>query len=258
MQDFETVIYRLDAGVATLTLNRPDRLNAWTPQMRDELAHAIDAANDDSSIGSIVMTGEGRGFCAGADIGVVFEQKEPQENARGGGGIDWIGLCRRSKPLIAAVNGPAVGIGLTMILPFDVILAAEGAKIGLPFVRMGIVPELGSSHWLARRVGFGRASEMMLTGRLLTGVEAAAIGLALAAYPADRLLGEALALGEGIAAGPDPMLRMTKELLTVNAMEPDWALVQRREGEKLALCWDMPEHKEAIAAFREKRPARFR
>lgn len=255
---YETILAETRGAVRLLTLNRPEKLNAWTPQMRAELADAIEAANEDRGVGAIVMTGAGRGFCAGADIGVVFEQRETQAGARSGGGIDWIGLCRRSKPLIAAVNGPAVGIGLTMILPFDLILAAETAKLGLPFAKMGIVPELGSSHWLARRIGFGRASEMMLTGRLLTGVEAREIGLATRAAPLEALLDEALALGEAIAAGPDPMLRMTKELLTVNALEADWGLVQRRESEKLALCWEMPEHKEAIAAFREKRPARFR
>lgn len=258
MTDYQTILVEQRGAVALLTLNRPDKLNAWTPQMMAELAAAIEAANADRSVGAIVLTGAGRGFCAGADISVVFEAGADDPANRTSGRIDWIGLCRRSKPLIAAVNGPAVGIGVTMILPFDVIVASEAAKFGLPFVKMGIVPELASSHFLTLRLGFGRASELALSGRLFTGTEALGYGLAQFLAPPDGLMEEALRIAGGIAANPDPMLRMTKELLARNAMEPDWHVVQQREGEKLALCWDMAEHKEAIAAFREKRPAKFR
>jgi enoyl-CoA hydratase/carnithine racemase len=159
---YTTIKYDAHAPVALITLNRPEKLNAWMPAMSEEMADAIERANKDRSIGAIVVTGEGRGFCAGADIEHTFKSridgKDPgNDTARGQGGLprglDWIGLVRSSKPLIAAVNGPAVGIGVTMILPFDLIVASEQAKFGLAFVRMGIVPELASSHFLVSRIG---------------------------------------------------------------------------------------------------------
>src|SRR5512134_1272478 len=161
--------------VALITLNRPEKLNAWTPAMAVEQARAIEEANADPKVGAIVMTGAGRGFCAGADMEATFKSRldgvDPGEDTASGSGgmpagLDWVGLLRRSKPLVAAVNGAAVGIGLTMILPFDVILAAEKARLGMLFIKVGLVPELASTHFLVQRVGFGRASEMCLAGRL--------------------------------------------------------------------------------------------
>lgn len=267
MTAYETIRAETRGAIRLITLNRPDRLNAWTPLMMAELQDAIEAANADAAIGAVVMTGEGRGFCAGADIEAVFKTRlsgaDPGGNtAQGQGGLpaglDWIGLVRRSKPLIAAVNGPAVGIGVTMILAFDVIVASEAARFGLPFVKMGIVPELASSHFLTARIGFGRASELMLSGRLISGREAFEKGLADAIAAPEAMLEEAMRIANGIAANPDPMLRMTKQLLTENALERDWHVVQKRETEQLRICYDTPEHKEAVSAFLEKRPARFR
>src|SRR5499426_4073267 len=173
--------------VALITLDRPEKLNAWTPAMAVEQASAIEEANDDPRVGAIVMTGAGRGFCAGADMEDTFRSRlrgvDPGENTAGGSGgmpasLDWVGLLRRSKPLIAAVNGAAVGIGMTMILPFDVIVASERARFGMLFIKVGLVPELASTRLLVQRVGFGRASEMCLSGRLYGAAEAHAIGLA--------------------------------------------------------------------------------
>ncbi len=259
MPSYETIKVETRDAVRILTLNRPDRLNAWTPLMMSELISAIEAANDDAAIGAIVMTGEGRGFCAGADIKDVFgaQIETGGDQGRGQGG-DWVGLCRRSKPLIAAVNGVAVGIGVTMILPFDVIVAGAEAKFILPFVKMGIVPELASSHFLAARMGLGRASEILLSGRAVPGEEAVAKGLADFLAGPGAVMDEALRIAGTIAANPDSMLRLTKRLLTENALERDWALVQKREGQALETCYASPEHREAVAAFMEKRPARFR
>ncbi len=184
---YSTIRYTTQAPIALITLNRPEKLNAWMPKMSEEMADAIDHANKDRGIGAIVVTGEGRGFCAGADIEHTFKSRldgrDPGSDTAGGQGglprgLDWISLVRSSKPLIAAVNGPAVGIGVTMILPFDVIIASEAAKFGMVFVRMGIVPELASTHFLVSRVGYGRASELMLSARLVDGKEAREIGLA--------------------------------------------------------------------------------
>jgi enoyl-CoA hydratase/carnithine racemase len=163
--------------------------------------------------------------------------------------VDWVALVRDSKPLIAAVNGPAVGIGTTMILPFDVILASELARFGMLFIKVGLVPELASTRLLAQRVGFGRASEMCLTGRLYDGAQAHAIGLADRLVAAGELLDAALELGGEIAANPQPQLRMIKRLLTENALEPDLRVVQQREHELIRECWRSPEHRRAVESF---------
>src|SRR5436190_10141077 len=257
---------RRDA-VALLTLNRPEKLNAWTPTMAVEQAKAIEEANADPKVGAIVMTGAGRGFCAGADMEATFKSRldgvDPGEDTQSGSGgmpatLDWVGLLRKSKPLVAAVNGAAVGIGMTMILPFDVIVASEKAKFGMLFIKVGLVPEHASTHFLVERVGFGKASEMCLSGRLYGGAEAAACGLADRVVEPEKLLEVASELAREIATNPDPQLRMTKALLTQNASATDLDQVQRRESEMLRACWKSPEHAEAVQAFLEKRPPRFR
>jgi enoyl-CoA hydratase/carnithine racemase len=264
---YETIRYETRDTVALITLARPDRLNAWTPHMASELAAAIEAANEDASVGAIVMTGEGRGFCAGADMQDTFKTRidgsDPGNDTQGGQGgmpadVDWVGLVRRAKPLVAAVNGAAVGIGMTMILPFDVIVASEKAKFGMLFIKMGLVPELASSYFLVQRMGFGPASEMCLTGRLYEGEEAVRLGLADRLSAPDRLMQTAMAIATQIAENPDPQLRMIKELLSKNGGDPDFDVVQDRESELLRICWETPEHAEAVSAFLEKRPAKFR
>lgn len=264
---YELILYETRGEVALVTLNRPEKLNAWTPAMALEQADAIGRANADRSIGAIVMTGAGRGFCAGADMEKTFQSRidgrDPGgDTASGQGGmpagLDWVALCRQSKPLIAAVNGAAVGIGTTMILPFDVIVASEKARFGMLFIKVGLVPELASTHLLSARVGLGKASEMCLTGRVYGAAEAAACGLVDRLVEPDKLLDTALELGREIAANPDPQLRMTKQLLAQNACETDLDAAQARESEMLRECWKSPEHKEAVRAFLEKRPPRFR
>ena len=254
---YELITCERRGAVALITLNRPDRLNAWTPQMASEQADAIRAANEDGEVGAIVMTGAGRGFCAGADMHDTFKARldggDPAGDGDRSGGmppdVDWVALAREAKPLIAAVNGAAVGIGMTMILPFDVIVASQRAKFGMLFIKVGLVPELASTRLLAQRVGLGNASEMCLSGRLYEGEEAYRIGLADRLAPPGTLLAEALELADEIAANPQPQLRMIKRLLTENALETDLGLVQRREHELIRECWRSPEHRRAVAAF---------
>ena len=254
---YQTITCERQGAVALITLNRPDRLNAWTPQMASEQADAIRAANEDGEVGAIVMTGAGRGFCAGADMHDTFKARldggDPAGDGDRSGGmppdVDWVALAREAKPLIAAVNGAAVGIGMTMVLPFDVIVASQRAKFGMLFIKVGLVPELASTRLLAQRVGLGRASEMCLSGRLYEGEEAYRIGLADRLAPPGTLLAEALELGDEIAANPQPQLRMIKRLLTENALETDLGLVQQREHELIRECWRSPEHRRAVAAF---------
>lgn len=257
---YEQILVSVDNAVATITLNRPERMNAWTYQMHDELTRAINSVNANPEIGAMVITGAGRGFCAGADIGDVFaKQQEPGgEDSRGGVAGDWVALLRRSKPIIAAVNGASIGVGATMILPCDVIMASTAAKIGLGFIKMGVVPELASSHFLVQRMGFGRASEMCLSGRLYPGPEAQAQGLVDRLVAPDELLSAAQTLAAEIAQNPAPQLLWIKQLLTENGSETDLSQVQRREMTLLQQAYDSAEHKEAISAFMEKRKPNFR
>ena len=266
---YEQLLEERRDDVVVLTLNRPERLNAWTPRMSAELSSAITAANDDDRVGAIVVTGAGRGFCAGADIGGQFaanldggrgDEREPagsrpEEEAPVGG---WVRLCRASKPLVAAINGAAVGVGLTMVLPFDQLVAAEGAKLSARFVKMGLVPELASSHFLVARCGWGAASWLALSGTTVLAEEAARLGLVDRVVPAERVLDEAVAVAAEFAANPGPQVRMIKELLTENACEADLDAVQRREMAALEKAYRTPEHREAVTAFLEKRPPRFR
>ncbi|MCU0669626.1 MAG: enoyl-CoA hydratase-related protein [Myxococcota bacterium] len=254
-------------GVALLTLQRPERLNAWTPRMSVELADAVERANADAEVGAIVLTGAGRGFCAGADMEATFQTRidgvDPGDDTAGGEGglprgLDWVAQVRDAKPMLAAVNGAAVGIGLTMILPCDVIVASERARFGMFFIKMGLVPELASTHFLVQRMGFGRASEMCLSGRLYGAEEAHRQGLVDRLVAPESLLEETLALAREIGANPAPQLRMIKQLLTRNGSATDLADIQRSESALLRACWETPEHQEAVRAFLEKRPPKFR
>ena len=263
----QTILLDKANDVAVITLNRPERLNAWTAQMNAELHAAISACNDDAEVGAIVVTGAGRGFCAGADIRDNFKARmdaPPQEDSGGSAEAvrempsNWIELVRSSKPLIAAVNGACVGVGATMILPMDIIVASENAKFGMMFVKMGVTPELASSHFLVQRMGFGRASEMCLTARLYSGEEAFQMGLADRLTTAADLLPSATALAREIAANPAPHLGWVKELLTANGSETDIAKVQQREGDVLAKAYVSTAHQEAVDAFLAKRAPVFK
>lgn len=275
---YEQIRYEQRDDVALLTLNRPERLNAWTPRMSRELTDAIGTANDERSIGAIVMTGEGRGFCAGADVEQSFKEglDRADRNAAGDsesdGGADrsspdgdsdedrpdWVQFCRAAKPLVAAINGPAIGVGLTMILPFDHLVAARSARLSCRFVKMGLTPELASSHFLTSRMGWGAASDLALSGRIVDAPEAMSLGLVDAVVDDDALLDAAITKAREFGANPDPQLRMIKELLTINAVETDLAEVQRRELETLQAAFATPEHREAVDAFLAKRAPTFR
>ena len=167
-------------------------------------------------------------------------------------------MCRQSKPLVAAINGASIGVGLTMVLPFDQILAAKGAKLSCRFVKMGLVPELASSHFLTARCGFGAASWLALSGATVLAEEAKELGLVDRVVEPDALLAEAKVVATELAANPPTSVRLIKELLTVNADESDLGAVQRREIEALQVAYKTPEHAEAVAAFLEKRPPVFR
>lgn len=237
-------------GVLLLTLNRPDRLNAWTPEMMRMLFDAVGTANDDDDIGAVVVTGAGRGFCAGADVDAVFSGNESGDTSGGGDeSADWVALCRSSKPLIAAVNGVALGVGLTMVLPFDAVVAADDARLSVRFVKMGLTPELASSHFLVARCGFGAASWLALSGEMIPADEAARLRLVDRVVPAADLLDTALDMARTLGDNPGFAVRRIKELLSANGTDPDLASVQRRETAALTECYASADHHEAVRAF---------
>ena len=260
MTAYEQILVEQADAVLTITLNRPEKLNAYTPVMMGELIRAVSAANDDPAIGAIVLTGAGRGFCAGADIDAVFNKglDDGHDEPRPTRGTDWVQLVRESKPMIAAINGPAIGVGLTMVLPCDQLLAARGAKLSARFVKMGLVPELASSHFLVARCGFGAASWLALSGATVLADEALALGLVDRVTEPDELLDTAMALATELAGNPPTQVRQIKALLSANAAETDLAAVQRRELAALNAAYQTPEHAEAVAAFLERRAPKFR
>ena len=264
MSEYSQILVEQADAVLTITLNRPEKLNAYTPVMMGELISAVTAANEDRSIGAIVVTGAGRGFCAGADIEAVFsknldaDQEAAPPPPRETRGTDWVQLVRDSKPMIAAINGASIGVGLTLVLPFDQILAAKGAKLSARFVKMGLVPELASSHFLTARCGFGAASWLALSGATVLAEEAKELGLVDHVTEPDELLDRATAMATELAGNPPTQLRQIKALLSANAGETDLAAVQRRELEALNAAYKTPEHAEAVAAFMERRPPKFR
>src|SRR3954451_23992964 len=201
---FEEIRYEVADGVLTITLNRPDRLNAFTGVMARELIEAFDASDADDDVRAVIVTGEGRGFCAGADLeagGETFDYRArgvTDDVPRDGGGRLVLRIYDSTKPVIAAINGPAVGAGITMTLPMDIRVAAEGAKIGFVFARRGIVPDACSSWFLPRLVGVRQAMEWVEPGGVFGAAEAQRGGLIRSVHAPDELLGAANALAREI------------------------------------------------------------
>lgn len=256
---YETILTEQHDDVLVITLNRPERMNAWTPLMSTELCDAIEAADADDSVGAAVMTGSGRAFCAGADISAVFDaQLQGDTQAGVAKERDWIDLIRSTKPIVAAVNGPVIGMGLTLILPFDRIVVARGVKLSIRFVKMGLVPELASSMFLPMRCGLGVASDLMLSGRTIEAEEAVDLRLADEMAEPEDLLDVAIGRARSYGENPTPQLRWIKQLLTENVNETDAIAAQKRELRALVQAYATPEHKEAVSAFMEKRKPVFR
>jgi enoyl-CoA hydratase/carnithine racemase len=244
---YEQILTEVRGRVGVIRLNRPEKLNAWTDQMAAEIQQQMTAWNSDAAIGAILLTGEGRAFCAGADLGNFAERAKV--NASGSGE-----QLRRGG---AAFNGFAVGVGLTMVLPFDVRIASDAAQLSIRFVKMGLVPELGSTRLLAQLVGLGHATDMCLTGRMVPADEALRMGLVTAVTPPEKLFDTALAKAEEIAANPAGAVMMIKELMAKNPLDPDLESVMERELIRDQIARRLPDHTEAVTAFREKRPPVF-
>ncbi len=258
-EDYQQIEVEDRGLIRLITLSRPERLNAWTRRINYDLMNAIVEGNESDAIGAFVFTGAGRGFCAGADVGDEFAGgSDPVAPDERPAAKNWVDLIRESKPMVAAINGPAVGVGLTMILPMDYLVAAESARLSARFVRMGIVPELASSHFLVQRCGWGGASDLALSGRLVEADEAVELGLVDRVVDDESLVESAIERANSYAENPPAAVLMIKELLTLNGADTDLAAVQGRESAKLREAMASSDHAEAVAAFLEKRQPRFR
>jgi enoyl-CoA hydratase/carnithine racemase len=268
----EQVIEQVQDGVLTITLNRPDRLNAWTATMAGELMSAFDRADADDDVRAVVVTGAGRAFCAGADLeraGETFDWRarsgvEPGSGAasadvpRDNGGQLTLRIFESTKPLIAAVNGPAVGVGATMTLPMDIRLAAEDARFGFVFARRGIVPEAASSWFLPRLVGISQALEWTMTGRVFSAQEALEGRLVRSLHPRDELLEAARGLAREIADHAAPVsVALARRMLwrMLGAEHP--MLAHRADSRAMFLRGQSADVVEGVNSFLEKRPPRF-
>jgi enoyl-CoA hydratase/carnithine racemase len=261
---FEQIAAELADRVLTITLNRPERLNAWTGTMGRELIEAFDRADADDEVRTIVVTGAGRGFCAGADLaggGETFDYRKRGETdpvPRDNGGEFTLRIFDSTKPVIAAINGPAVGVGATMTLPMDVRLAAEDARIGFVFARRGIVPEACSSWFLPRVVGISRAMEWVATGRVFSAQEALEGGLVRSLHPPGELLDAAHRLAREIAENTAPVsVALARRMMwrMLGAEHP--MLAHRADSRGMFSRGQSADAVEGVTAFLEKRPAQF-
>ncbi len=259
---YTAILTETQDRVGIIRLNRPQKLNAWNDTMSSEIVDQMTHWNDDPNIGAMLMTGEGRAFCAGADIDGFAERVKSNTEPGGGeairrGGASLTHFIRQSKPTIAAINGYAVGVGLTMILPFDIRIASTEARLSIRFIKMGLMPELGSTRLLANLIGLGPATDMCLTGRMVPAEEALSMGLVTAVVEPDELFATALEKANEIANNPTQAVMMIKELLSRNPMDADLEAVMERENIRDQIARRLPDHREAVEAFREKRSARF-
>jgi enoyl-CoA hydratase/carnithine racemase len=262
--DFEDIRYEVADSILTITLDRPERLNAFTPRMGQELMEAFDRADGDDGVRAIIVTGEGRGFCAGADLaagGSTFDWRDRQagdEVPRDGGGQVALRIFDLTKPIIAAINGPAVGVGITMTLPMDVRMVAEEARIGFVFTRRGIVPEACSSWFLPRIVGIGQAMEWVATGRVFPAEEAVAGRLARSMHPQGELLGAARALAREMTEETAAVsVAIARRLLwrMLGAEHP--RLAHRADSRARFARGQSADAQEGVTSFLEKRAPAF-
>ena len=263
---YEQILYEVSDRILTLTLNRPDRLNAFTPQMREELIDALDRADADDHIRAIIFTGAGRAFCAGADLGTGIETFDYQtrdgqklaDHHRDGGGQLTLRIFESIKPVIAAINGPAVGIGVTMTLAMDIRIATRDSKFGFVFTRRGIVPEACSSWFLPRIVGIGQALDWILSGRIFSVEEAVDSGLVKSSHPTAELIPAARGIAREIVENTSAVsVALARQMMwrMLGAAHPMDA--HRVESRAIYHSGRSNDAKEGITSFLEKRPARF-
>ena len=263
--DSQEILYDVADRVATITLNRPEKLNAFTRRMRDELIDAFGRADADDGVRAVIVTGAGRAFCAGADLsggGSTFDYAKRddagQEDRRDGGGRVSLSIFAMKKPVIAAINGPAVGVGATMTLPMDIRIASRAAKFGFVFARRGIVPEACSSWFLPKVVGVSRAAEWLYTGRVFGADEALAGGLVSRVVEPGELLPSAQALAREIADNTSAVaVALARQMLWRMAGADHPMEAHKVDSRGIVAMGASPDVKEGIAAFLEKRAPHF-
>jgi 2-(1,2-epoxy-1,2-dihydrophenyl)acetyl-CoA isomerase len=258
----DIVLSARDGGVLTLTLNRPEALNALNPETTQALRTAIDAAGRDAEVGAIVLTGAGRAFCAGADLKDVSARREAGETDLGDDlRANYAPLIRAvracPKPVIAALNGTAAGAGLSLALACDLRFAAAGAQLIVVFVRVGLVPDAGSLFFLTRMLGLSKATELALTGEPLSADDAHRLGLVAAVVPPEQLITATLERARQLAQGPRQTYALIKRGME-RALDLDLEQTLELEAQLQALAGKTPDAQEAIRAFLEKRKAVFR
>lgn len=263
---YEHIQARTEAGVMVVTLHRPQAMNAFTTRMMRELIDAFGAADRDDAVRAVVVTGAGKAFCAGADLsagGSTFDDSAGGEGVglgdhRDGGGQVSLAIFSCRKPVLAAINGAAVGVGLTMTLPMDIRIVAEDAKCGFVFARRGIVPEACSSWFLPRIVGISKAAELCYTGRVFRAREEAASGLFTYVLPANEVLARAMEIAKEIAENTSAVsVALAKALLYHGLAEPDPQSVHLIDSKCIHWVGRRPDAYEGVSSFLEKRPARF-
>jgi enoyl-CoA hydratase/carnithine racemase len=275
---YETIRVDVEDGIQTITLNRPEKLNAFTGTMMQELIAAFDAADKNDDVRAVVVTGAGRAFCAGADLGAgadTFDQakregrraprKTPEggddysdEAIRDGGGRVTLRIYESLKPVIAAINGPAVGIGATMLLPMDIRLASEEARIGFVFARRGIVMEACSSWFLPRLVGMQQACDWVYSGRVFPAAEGLRGGLVKEVLPAAELLPRARAMAREIADNAAPVSVALMRQMMWRMLGADHPMEAHKiDSRGIFTRGKSADVREGVTAFLEKRPARF-
>ena len=259
--NYEQILYDVADGLLTITLNRPEKMNAFTTRMMHELIDAFGRADADDAVRAIIVTGAGRAFCAGADLssgGGTFHAPEAIEEHRDGGGLVTLRIYESKKPVIAAINGPAVGVGITMTLPMDVRIASTTARIGFVFARRGIVPEACSSWFLPRLVGISRAAEWVLTGRVVPAEEALAGGLVSRVVAPETLMDTARGLAREIADNTSAMSVALCRQMFWRMLGADHPM-EAHKVDSRCIYWmgQSADAREGVQAFLEKRPARF-
>jgi enoyl-CoA hydratase/carnithine racemase len=265
--EYAQIAYEVADRIATITLDRPEALNAYTDRMRDELVDAFDRIDADDDVRVVIVTGRGRGFCAGADLssgGDTFDTRRRDGEAgavgrwRDGGGQISLRVFRSLKPVIAAINGPAVGVGVTMTLPMDIRMASETARFGFVFARRGIVPEACSSWFLPRVVGISQAMEWVATGRVFPAADALATGLVRSVHPPDELLPAAYELAREIADNTSAIsLALSRQMLWRMLGESHPMAAHRVDSRAISSLGATPDVREGVESFLEKRPPRF-
>ncbi len=266
MSDYEQIEYQVEGRVLTITLRRPDKLNAFTGIMLNELLDAFDRSDADDEVRAVIVTGAGRGFCAGADLSAgrsTFDRSSPEGTKpalrRDGGGLLTLRIFESRKPVIAAVNGPAVGVGVTMQLPMDIRIASTKARFGFVFARRGLVPEACSSWFLPRVVGISRACEWVYSGRVFPAEEALAGGLVREVYAPDDLLPAAQTLAREIAENTSAVSVALSRQMMWKLLGADHPMEAHKiDSRAIRAMGASPDAREGVSAFLDKRKAEFK